>query len=200
VIAASPDEGARLTHPLIRAGLVVGARRVASPDELTAELRRGAPGDLPWELVVCHTSDPERGPEAVVEAIRRSDREASLVAVALDDAPPDEATLSDILVLPADASSDEIARRVRREAELAAMRRTARAATTTGDLRDRALASMDQPVVIADAGQRGFPTVYVNPAFERMTGWSQRQILGQSCAVLQGEDTDPEAVFTQIRI
>jgi diguanylate cyclase (GGDEF)-like protein/PAS domain S-box-containing protein len=194
VIAASPDAGARLTHPLIRAGLVVGARRVASPDELTAELRRGAPGDLPWELVVCHASDPERGPEAVVEAIRCSDREASLVAVALDDAAPDEAALTDILVLPADASSDEIARRVRREAELAAMRRTARAATTTGDLRDRALASMDQPVVIADAGQRGFPTVYVNPAFERMTGWSQRQILGQSCAVLQGEDTDPEAV------
>ena len=58
------------------------------------------------------------------------------------------------------------------------MRRTARAATPTGDLRDRALASMDQAVVIADAAQQGFPTVYVNPAFERMTGWSQRQILG----------------------
>jgi PAS domain S-box-containing protein len=113
--------------------------------------------------------------------------------VALDERPPGE-ELTDVLVLPADASGEEIARRVRREAELAAMRRTARAATTTGDLRDRALASMDQAVVIADAAQQGFPTVYVNPAFERMTGWSQRQILGQSCAVLQGDDTDSEAV------
>ena len=152
MIAASPDEGSRLTHPLIRAGLAVGARRVASADELVAELRRGAPGDLPWELVVCDAGGSERGPQAVAEAIRRSEREASLVAVALDDPPPDQADLPDLLVLPPDASSEDIAQRVRREAELAAMRRTARAATTTGDLRDRALASMDQPVMRSKAG------------------------------------------------
>ena len=30
MIAGTPDEGSRLTHPLIRAGLTIGARRVAS--------------------------------------------------------------------------------------------------------------------------------------------------------------------------
>ena len=196
VIAGSPAEGGRLTHPLIRAGLAVGARRVADADELVSELRRGAPGDLPWEVVVCDAGAEGEadGPEDVAAAIRRSDREASLVAVAPAGSSPPEGAGADVLVLPADAPSEEVARRVRRAAELAAMRRTARAATTTGDLRDRALASMDHAVVIADAGQQGFPTVYVNPAFERMTGWSQRQILGQSCAVLQGADTAPEAV------
>src|SRR5215207_1389577 len=198
VIAGSPDEGTRLTHPLIRAGLVVGARRVADAGELVAELRRGAPGGLPWELVVCaadgSAEDGRGSPAAIAEAIRTSDREASLVAVALPGTPERHAAPADALLLPADAPGEAVARRVRRAAELAAMRRTARDAAPTGDLRDRALASMDQAVVIADAAQQGFPTVYVNPAFERMTGWSQHHILGQSCAVLQGSDTDPAAV------
>src|SRR3712207_1071601 len=74
------------------------------------------------------------------------------------------------------------------------MRRSARARAAGGDLRDRALASVNEAIVIGDATQHGFPTVYVNPAFERMTGWTQRQMLGQSCAVLQAPDTDPAAI------
>ena len=40
MIAGSPAEASRLTHPLIRAGLAVGARRVADVDGLVAGLRR----------------------------------------------------------------------------------------------------------------------------------------------------------------
>jgi PAS domain S-box-containing protein len=48
--------------------------------------------------------------------------------------------------------------------------------------------------VIADGSREGFPAVYVNPAFERLTGWPARLVLGQSCALLQGPGTDPAAV------
>ena len=199
VIARSPAEGSRLTYPLLRAGLKVGARRVAEVDELVEALRRGAPAGLDWELVVC-PADGGPGVAAVGDAVRRSDREASIVAVELPgaafagDGPHADPAAPDAIVLTADASGEEITQRVRREVEIGAMRRSARASAAGGDLRDRALASVNDAIVIADAAQNGFPTVYVNPAFERMTGWTQRQILGQSCAVLQGPRTDPDAI------
>lgn len=40
--------------------------------------------------------------------------------------------------------------------------------------------------------------VYVNPAFERMTGWSRRELFGKSPRVLQGPKTDLQ-VFSDLR-
>ena len=43
------------------------------------------------------------------------------------------------------------------------------------------------------------PTIlYVNPAFERMTGWSSEEVLGQSPRILQGPKTD-RSVFKELR-
>jgi diguanylate cyclase (GGDEF)-like protein/PAS domain S-box-containing protein len=49
-------------------------------------------------------------------------------------------------------------------------------------------------VVISDATQPGMPVAYVNPAFERLTGWTAAAITGRNCSVLQTEETDPAAV------
>lgn len=38
------------------------------------------------------------------------------------------------------------------------------------------------------------PVVYCNPAFERLTGYTSSEIVGQSWRVLQGEHTDPDAL------
>lgn len=40
--------------------------------------------------------------------------------------------------------------------------------------------------------------VYVNPAFERMTGWSRKDVLGKSPRILQGPKTDP-SIFENMR-
>ncbi|RUO35173.1 putative bifunctional diguanylate cyclase/phosphodiesterase [Aliidiomarina sanyensis] len=53
-------------------------------------------------------------------------------------------------------------------------------------------------VVIADAKRPGWPLVYVNPAFEKMTGYAKDEMLGRNCSMLQGADTDPRAI-EQIR-
>jgi PAS domain S-box-containing protein len=45
-------------------------------------------------------------------------------------------------------------------------------------------------VTTADLESPGPTIVYVNPAFERMTGWSKEEIVGQSPRVLQGPSTD----------
>jgi PAS domain S-box-containing protein len=61
-------------------------------------------------------------------------------------------------------------------------------------LRDRALAAVDEGILITDARRPDNPIVYVNPAFERMTGYSAADVAGRNCRLLQGPDTDPEAV------
>jgi diguanylate cyclase (GGDEF)-like protein/PAS domain S-box-containing protein len=60
--------------------------------------------------------------------------------------------------------------------------------------RDRALAAAVNGVVIADASRPGFPIVYANPGFERITGYSAAEIAGRPCSILQHPDTDPAAV------
>ncbi|WP_417656726.1 EAL domain-containing protein [Pseudidiomarina aestuarii] len=49
-------------------------------------------------------------------------------------------------------------------------------------------------IVIADAVQNDFPIVYVNKAFERMTGYQAIDVIGRNCRFLQGSETSPEAV------
>ncbi|WP_445149527.1 diguanylate cyclase domain-containing protein [Baekduia sp. Peel2402] len=49
-------------------------------------------------------------------------------------------------------------------------------------------------VVIADATKAGFPLTYVSPGFEQLTGHRAEDIVGRSCAVLQGPETDPRSV------
>lgn len=43
-------------------------------------------------------------------------------------------------------------------------------------------------IVICDATQPDYPMVYINPAFERMTGYSAKEVLGRNCRFLQRED------------
>lgn len=54
--------------------------------------------------------------------------------------------------------------------------------------------SAQDGIVIAEKEGEDTILVYVNPAFERLTGYSAEEILYQDCRFLQGEDTDLDAV------
>ena len=71
---------------------------------------------------------------------------------------------------------DEIADRHRAEEEL--------------HLRDRAIQSASNGIVIADAAQDDHPIIDVNNAFEDITGYAKEEILGRNCRFLQGVDRD----------
>jgi PAS domain S-box-containing protein len=58
----------------------------------------------------------------------------------------------------------------------------------------RALAAVGSGVTIVDLRLPDQPLVYVNPAFERLSGFPADQVLGRNCRFLQGSDTDPTAV------
>lgn len=49
-------------------------------------------------------------------------------------------------------------------------------------------------VTLADPDQGDLPLVYVNKAFEKITGYSQEETLGKNCRFLQGTDRDQEGV------
>lgn len=65
-------------------------------------------------------------------------------------------------------------------------------------LLNRAIESSVNAVLIADCSQEGYPIVYVNPAFEKMTGYSLEEVKGRNCRFLQGEDPNQQGV-KQIR-
>jgi PAS domain S-box-containing protein len=50
-------------------------------------------------------------------------------------------------------------------------------------------------VTLADPDLEDAPIVYANKAFERLTGYSQAEIVGKNCRFLQGEDREQSARY-----
>ncbi|WP_304412236.1 PAS domain S-box protein [Kamptonema formosum] len=55
-------------------------------------------------------------------------------------------------------------------------------------LRDRAMAASSNGIIISDARQPDLPLIYVNSAFERITGYSAAEVIGQNSRFLQGDE------------
>lgn len=54
-------------------------------------------------------------------------------------------------------------------------------------------------IVVAEKEGKDTILIYVNPAFEKLTGYSADEILYQDCRFLQGQDTEQDATH-QIRL
>jgi diguanylate cyclase (GGDEF)-like protein/PAS domain S-box-containing protein len=57
-------------------------------------------------------------------------------------------------------------------------------------LRNRAIEACVNPIVIVDLDAPGSPLIYVNGAFETITGYTSEEAIGRNCNFLQGNDTD----------
>ncbi|MBD2296088.1 PAS domain S-box protein [Anabaena sphaerica FACHB-251] len=57
-------------------------------------------------------------------------------------------------------------------------------------LRERAVASTNNGIVITDAKHPDHPVIYVNPAFEQITGYTCSETIGYNCRFLQGQETN----------
>jgi PAS domain S-box-containing protein len=67
-------------------------------------------------------------------------------------------------------------------------------AASEADVRDRAVVAAGLAFTISDPRLPDNPLVFVNPAFERATGYAADEVLHRNCRFLQGPDTDPQAV------
>ncbi|WP_164101535.1 hybrid sensor histidine kinase/response regulator [Candidatus Laterigemmans baculatus] len=59
-------------------------------------------------------------------------------------------------------------------------------------LRDRAIQSVSQGILITDPTQEDNPIVFASEGFERMTGYRAEEVLGKNRRFLRGKDTNPE--------
>lgn len=57
-------------------------------------------------------------------------------------------------------------------------------------MKERAVAASSEGVAVTDPNRPGDPIVYVNPAFEQITGYPAAEALGRNCRFLQGGDHD----------
>ena len=69
-----------------------------------------------------------------------------------------------------------------------------RHAETELRIRERAINVIDAGIVIADAQEHDTPITYVNQGFERITGYSNDEVIGRNCRFMQGSETDADAV------
>ncbi|MBD1821105.1 PAS domain-containing protein [Cyanobacteria bacterium FACHB-DQ100] len=58
----------------------------------------------------------------------------------------------------------------------------------------QAIAATPVGIVIVDAHQPDYPTIFVNAAFERMTGYTAAEAIGRNCRFLQGHDRKQPAL------
>ncbi|MEK6236251.1 MAG: PAS domain S-box protein, partial [Planctomycetales bacterium] len=61
-------------------------------------------------------------------------------------------------------------------------------------LRDRAIQSADEGIIIVDAQAEDMPVVFANEAFTRITGYAAEEILGRNSRFLQNDDQDQPAL------
>jgi PAS domain S-box-containing protein len=75
---------------------------------------------------------------------------------------------------------DEIHKRQQKEEELR--------------LSNQAIAASINGIVISDAREPDMPIIYVNPAFERLTGYTAAEVIGRNCRFLQGNNREQPAL------
>jgi HTH-type transcriptional regulator, bacterioopsin transcriptional activator and related proteins len=63
-------------------------------------------------------------------------------------------------------------------------------------LKERAINEAPVGITISDPNREDNPLIYVNDAYEEMTGYCADDAIGRNCRFLQGEESDPEAVGT----
>ncbi|RUO24481.1 GGDEF domain-containing protein [Aliidiomarina minuta] len=64
------------------------------------------------------------------------------------------------------------------------------------DIFSNAMSASSNALVVCDANNSELPLVYVNPAFEKITGYSPQEVIGRNMRFLQGPETGADEIET----
>lgn len=140
-------------------------------------------GPLPLQRVAA--GEPVQGERVSAARPSRATRAREalwVVGLPMTDAPPPLGRQALVVLLP-----------VREGDAVAGLRRAGE------DLRHRAVVASEMSFTITDPNTEDEPLVWVNPAFERVTGYRSEDVVGHNCRFLQGPASDP-ATVDRIRI
>lgn len=62
------------------------------------------------------------------------------------------------------------------------------------EVKDRAINESPVAITLTDPSLEDNPLVFANEAFQRLTGYPLSEIVGSNCRILQGPDSDPDAI------
>lgn len=88
----------------------------------------------------------------------------------------------------------DVTERKQAEAEREKLQRQLEGRLQELKIRDQAIQSAGEGIIIADATQTEHPIIFVNAAFEAMTGYSADDIVGRTCCLLHEGDEDQPGV------
>lgn len=63
-------------------------------------------------------------------------------------------------------------------------------------IKERALDEVENGIVICNAQLKQFPIIYVNKAFEKITGYTSEEVVGKNCNFLQLDDRQQQEIHT----
>ena len=62
------------------------------------------------------------------------------------------------------------------------------------EVADKLIDPASQSLTLADCGRPDLPLIYVNRGYEKMTGYTREEVIGQNCRFLQGAGTDKTTI------
>src|SRR6202171_228383 len=181
---------------LKRSGLQFEYRRVETAADLTRECNEFAP-----DIVLSDFALPRFDGLAALSIVRRIQPDLPFIFVSgtigeetaiesLRGGATDYVLKSNLSRLPS-----AVSRALQEATERATLRGTEEALR----LRDRAVEASMNPVMIVSAADPDMALIYVNRAFEQVTGYARDEAIGRNCRFLQGTDRDRTEPATHLR-
>jgi diguanylate cyclase (GGDEF)-like protein/PAS domain S-box-containing protein len=180
-----------ILHELQRMGSVVESFRVDTPEAMRAAL-----GDAAWHVVLADPALCNFSASDALALLQDLGRDTPLIIVSSALSEEDAATLLKAGARDYFRKGDawRLAPAIAREIQAATLRAEQRRVREALRLSDQAIGAASVGISIVDMRVPEQPIVFVNPAFERLTGYGTEESIGRNCRFLQGPDTDPAAV------
>ncbi len=184
IIEDSHSDYLLVVHYLSREGIVDLTKRVENEPDLLAELDKER-----WDLVLSDYRLPRLDVQRALELVkaRVPDMPFLLISGTIGEELAVDLLKSGVEDFVSKENLVRLVPAIQRAMKSAAMQQDKRLAELELRLRERALASVSNGVVITQAEQ-DMPIVYLNPAFERLTGYTEEEVIGQNCRFLHGDD------------